>query len=65
MVGAVWAVGAVLMVAFGPGPCRLAAQFMEADGGELHAVKRWVLWAGQAVLWPLALVWHARQAMYR
>lgn len=61
----VWAVGAALMAALGPSPRWLAADFVEEGGGELPAWKRWTLWSAQIALWPAALCWHARQAMYR
>lgn len=60
----VWGAGAVLMAALGPSPCWLSQTFMEEGGGDLHPVKRWALWSAQTVLWPVALCWYARQALY-
>ncbi|MEV6399970.1 hypothetical protein AB0M39_35150 [Streptomyces sp. NPDC051907] len=64
MVWWVWLAGAVLMAALGPSPRWLAAEFMEEGGGDLREWKRWAMWGAQAALWPAALCWYARQAMY-
>lgn len=60
----VWLTGAVLMAAFGPPPRWLAAGFQMTGGRDLDLLNRWLLWWVMVVLWPAALVWFARDAMY-
>ena len=59
-----WLAGAVLMAALGPSPRWLAAAFQETGGRDLRPSKMWTLWSAQIALWPVALCWFAREAMY-
>jgi hypothetical protein len=59
-----WAAGAVLMAALGPSPCWLAGEFVGHGGSDLTAAQRWLLWVAQCTLWPAALCWLARRALY-
>lgn len=60
----VWLAGAVLMAALGPSPRWLAAGFQMTGGRDLDQLNRWLLWTCMVLLWPAALVWFARDAMY-
>lgn len=60
----VWLTGAVLMAALGPSPRWLAAGFQTTGGRDLDARRRWALWGAQVAVWPAALVYFAREAMY-
>jgi hypothetical protein len=61
---AVWAGGAALMAALGPSPAWLAGEYVGDGGTELTTAARWTLWAGQCALWPAALCWYTRRALY-
>lgn len=60
----IWLTGAVLMAALGPSPRWLAAGFQETGGRDLPPHKAWTLWGVMVAVWPGALVWFARDAMY-
>jgi hypothetical protein len=60
----VWLTGAILMAALGPSPRWLAAGFQMTGGRDLDQHRRWLVWGAMVVLWPAALVWFARDAMY-
>lgn len=60
----IWLIGAVLMAALGPSPRWLAAGFQMTGGRDLDQLNRWLLWGVMVAVWPAALVYFARDAMY-